>query len=141
MRVSKIRLSNYMGVQELSIRPGKLTVIAGKNGSGKSSVLSAIRNALGGKGHDATLIRNGSKQADVILDLDDGIEVRERITAEDTKRSVQGRDIGKISKPKTYLDKLSDALSLNPIDLLLANDKERLRLVLQAMPLKVSAVA
>ncbi|WP_321786406.1 AAA family ATPase [Burkholderia pyrrocinia] len=49
MRLDSIELRNYRGFERLSVafRPG-LNVIAGVNGSGKTSILKAVREALNG---------------------------------------------------------------------------------------------
>ena len=43
--IQTIRIENYKSVQKLEINPGRITVLIGENGSGKSNILEAI--ALG----------------------------------------------------------------------------------------------
>lgn len=138
MKVSKISIKNILGLESLEIEPGSVTQIFGENGAGKTSVLEAIRCALSG-GSDATLLRNGAEHGEVILILDDGTEIQRKITADDSSVVVKHPTYGKISKPAAYLKKLSDALSLNPVQFLTASKKDRVDQLLQAIPMTVTA--
>ncbi len=138
MRVSKIRIENILGIDEIEIHPGTLTMIEGRNASGKTSVLEAIKAALSG-GHDATLIRQGANAGEVVLVLEDGVEARRRITDSSSTLVVKHPELGKISKAQAYLERLFDQLSVNPIEFLTAPPKARLERLLEAIPLKVSA--
>jgi DNA repair exonuclease SbcCD ATPase subunit len=138
MKVSKITIKNILGLESLDISPGSVTQISGENASGKTSCLEAIRCALGA-GHDATLLRQGAAEGEIILLLDDGTEVKKTITAEESNLTVRHPQFGKISKPATYLKKLADALSLNPIQFLTAAKKDRVDQLLQAIPMQVTA--
>ena len=55
MKVKKVKLRNILGVREFELdADGKINVISGANGSGKSSVLAGLRTMIGG-GNPATL--------------------------------------------------------------------------------------
>jgi len=40
--ISEIQIQNFKSIQDLTLRPGRVTVLIGENGSGKSNVLEAI---------------------------------------------------------------------------------------------------
>jgi hypothetical protein len=139
MKVLKIQIKNVLGLQALEIdKPGPWTEISGGNGTGKTSCLDAIRAALG-QGSDATLLKQGATEGEVVLLLDDGTEIRKRITEDKSETQVVNPEFGKISKPATYLKKLADTLSLNPIQFLTAPPKDRVNLLLQAIPMTITA--
>lgn len=138
MKVAKISIRNILGIEELEINPGFITEVSGANGSGKTSCLEAIRCVLSG-GHDGTLLRKGAKAGEAVLILEDGTEIRKRVTDDRSEVSVTHPQFGKISKPAAYIKKLADALSLNPVRFLTAPRKERTDLLLQAIPMKVTA--
>ncbi|MDR0286715.1 MAG: AAA family ATPase, partial [Clostridiales bacterium] len=48
MILDNLKINAYKGISTFEITPGKLNVLAGKNGAGKSSVLEAIRYAVTG---------------------------------------------------------------------------------------------
>lgn len=135
MQISHIKISNILGIEELEFSPNGFTKIAGRNGTGKTSVLEAIKAAIKG-GHDATLLRNGADRGEVVLVLDDGTEVRKRVTASGSTTDV--KKAGKpVPKPQAAIQALADMLSVNPVEFLVAPQKDRVRVLLESMPLEV----
>jgi predicted ATP-binding protein involved in virulence len=133
LHISKIRISNILGIDQLEFEPGKFTEISGGNGQGKTSVLEAIKAALQG-GHDATLLRKGTSKGEVVLVLDDGTEITKRVTesGSDTKVKQDGKAITRAAE---RIRGLADLLSVNPVEFLTATKKERVNVLLQAMPI------
>lgn len=135
MKVSKIKISNILGVDEFTFEAGKFNAFTGANGSGKTSRLEAIKAALSG-GHDATLLRKGATQGEVVLLLDDGASIRKKVRP--TGSDIEYRDKNGVKQP-TPLSKikaLSDALSVNPIEFLNAKPEKRAQILLESMPMK-----
>lgn len=139
MRVSKLILKNFCQFEAFELEFGKsLTRISGRNSAGKTTLISALKTILEG-GTDASLVRTGEKVAEEILILDDGTKLRKRIPAEgDAKLEGEYSDQTPVPKVKSYLSKLVDAFGANPIKFLAAPKKERLDVLLEAMPIKVS---
>ena len=71
MKVTSISIENVMGVERLAFAPGVLTLVEGRNGAGKTSILEAVRSALRG-GHDPSLLRAGAERGSVRLVVEDG---------------------------------------------------------------------
>lgn len=134
MRVAKIKITNILGIEELEIDPGAITVLEGRNGVGKTSTIEAIRSVVEG-GHDGTLLRNGADVGEVVLVLDDETVIRKRITAGGSTLTVRRPDVGDVRAPQTYLAKLADALSVNPIAFLTADPKGQAEYLLESLPL------
>ena len=134
VRVEKIEIRNILGIETLEIEPGSLTLITGKNEAGKTSVLEAIRSVIEG-GHDATLLRNGEDEGEVVFLFDDGVQARKRVTEARSNLTVKHPEHGAVGKAQTYIDNLTDALSINPVAFLTARPKDRVAHLLEAMPL------
>lgn len=45
--ISELRIQNFKSVHDLTLKPGRVTVLIGENGSGKSNILEAIAFAAG----------------------------------------------------------------------------------------------
>jgi len=135
IQVSKIKISNILGIESLEIEPGKFTAITGRNGSGKTSTLEAIKCALKG-GHDATLLRNGAEVGEVVLVLDDGSKIRKRVTPTESKLTMIDADGERSKSAATDIKRLIDALSVNPIEFLAVPRKQQIAALLEAMPLR-----
>lgn len=135
MKISHVRISNILGIDELEFSPEGFTEITGPNGTGKTSVLEAIKAAVQG-GHDATLLRNGADKGEVVLVLDDETEIRKRVTPNSSPLTVVGQDGKKAARPTEALKALTDMLSVNPVDFLRAPKKDRVRVLLETLPLE-----
>jgi len=135
MQVSEIKIQNILGTKQLEFKAGRFNEITGKNGTGKTSVMAAIQSALSG-GHDATLLRKGEKEGEIVLVLEDGSSIRKRVWAE--KSDIEMRDANglKMPTPATKIKSLIDALSVNPVDFLNAKADKRVSVLLESMPIK-----
>lgn len=133
MQIARVRISNILGIQELEFTPQGFTEVSGPNGAGKTSVLEAIKAALQG-GHDATLLRKGAEKGEVVLVLDDGTQIRKRVTEKSSPLEVH-QEGGKVGRPTEVLKVLTDMLSVNPVDFLRAPKKDRVRVLLETMPI------
>lgn len=137
MQVAKITIDNILGIEHLEITPGTVTVVEGANGVGKTSVIEAVKAALAG-GHDATLLRQGATEGRVVLVLDDQTEIVRTVDAETSAVNVKHPTFGRISSPQTFLKRLADALSVNPVAFLTAPPKKRTEWLLEVLPFEIS---
>lgn len=138
LHISHLKINNILGVDDLEFSPEGFNQISGKNGTGKTSVLEAIKAATG-QGHDATLLRNGEEKGEVVLVLDNGTEIKRRVTPNKSQTDVTDPDGKKVTKPAEFIRGLVDTLSVNPVDFLRAPKKDRVKVLLEAMPIVVDA--
>ena len=133
MKVKHIRISNVLGIEELEVAPGRVTLVQGANGEGKTSVIEALKAVVKG-GHDATLLRQGAEEGEIVLVLDNGMEVTKRITPSKSSLEARHPEFGRISAPQTWFGGLTDQMSVNPVSFLAAPN--RVQMLLEAMPIK-----
>ena len=48
LKVISIQIRDILGCREMAMEPGKVTVISGSNGSGKTSAIEAFKSIIGG---------------------------------------------------------------------------------------------
>ncbi len=137
MNIQKIKISNLLGIEDIEFSPGNFTLIEGKNGTGKTSILESIKHALKG-GHDAKLLRNGTDKGEIVLVLDDGVHLSKTVTANKSNIKLHDAEGNSISKPQGYIDKLIDMISVNPVHFLSADKKNRVNYLLEAIPMKIT---
>ena len=101
--------------------------------SGKTSVIEALKALVKG-GHDATLLRRGAEEGEIVLVLENGMEVTKRITPSKSSLEALHPEFGRISAAQTWLRGLTDRMSVNPVGFLAA--KDRVRTLLEAMPIE-----
>lgn len=139
MKISKVTIRNVLGIDELEFEPGGFTSVEGENGTGKTSVLDALKSAFK-SGHDATLLRVGAEKGEVVVVLDDGMEITKTISADASTTTIK-QDGKRIGRPAEMISSLVDLLSVNPIEFLTARKKDRVTVLLESMPMEVDAVA
>ncbi len=131
---------NFLGIKdELELTElGQLTTIQGPVGVGKSSILQAIAVALGGSRKDTTLLHQGTEEGEVGLQLDDGTVISRPISAEGAgSAKVRDGKLGvQIRSPERYIAELCDRLSFDPVAFLSSKGKERIQLLIEALPVK-----
>lgn len=135
MKVNKLKISNILGLDELEIKPGNIVTISGQNGAGKTSVLEAIKAALQG-GNDATLLRKGAKEGEIVLELDSGMTIKKTVKDKSTT-TVTDSTGQKVKQPQSELDRLRDLLSVNPIKFLTSAPDDRARVLLETLKIEV----
>jgi DNA repair exonuclease SbcCD ATPase subunit len=138
MKIQHLTIRNILGIDQLELSPAGFTRIEGPNGTGKTSVLEAIKSAIQ-SGHDATLLRNGAEKGEVVLVLDDGTSIAKTVTADKSTTDVRGADGKKLPRPAEVIRSLTDMLSVNPVEFLAAPKKDRVKVLLESMPLQIDA--
>lgn len=131
MKLTKLKIKNILGIEDIEFDAGKFTTITGANSSGKSSIFKAIQNVFQG-GHEANLVRNGTDKGEIVLVFDDGVTARKVVTEEKSTLAVSGHKNG-----KTYLDSISDITAINPISFLAGSESERLKILLESMTIEL----
>ena len=132
--ITGLRVDNFAGFHELDLDLGALTVFAGANATGKTSLLEAIEAVLSRGGFTDDMINIDADKGEVRVSMTGGLEVvaaRRRGKSPTVKVSQNGLPV---SKPRALLDELLDPVSLDPLAWL---DGDRTQALLDAMPLQV----
>jgi hypothetical protein len=142
VRITKLKIRNYKGVLSLDRAiPEAGAIFAGMNMGGKTSILDALRAALGGVGIDASSIRLGETAAEILVDLDaaeQAVCVRRTISPKGS--TVTAEVDGVLQKsPVAWLRSLLGTSALDPIELFAEKDKKKRRaIILAALPAKLT---
>lgn len=118
LRIVGLRISNYKRVVAVDMHPdGRSVVVGGRNAQGKSSLLDAIADALGGakRGSKTDLpLRTGSVKGEVRVDLGEYVVTRTWSPSSD-KLVVESPPGSPIKSPQGVLDRLVGDLSFDPL--------------------------
>ena len=138
MKITRIQVRNYRGISALDAEiPESGAVAKGRNGSGKTSLLKAVRAALAAQDVGPDAIRLGADKAEIVIDLG-ALAVRRAITAKGSTLTV--KDGGAtVASPQTALRELLGTSPIDPLDLFLAPPKERRARILGALPVTVTS--
>jgi len=128
-----LTVENVKRVQAVTLEPtaNGLTVIGGRNGQGKTSVLDAIMWALGGdRFKPSSPLRDGADKLKVALTLDNGITVERKGAAGALHVSSQnGNKAG-----QSLLNEFVNAFALNLPKFMQATGTEKAKLLLDTFP-------
>ena len=131
VKINKLELENVKRVRAVALEPtaNGLTVIGGRNGQGKTSVLDAIAWALGGEKYRPTKAeREGSVlPPDIRVELSNGIVVERK--GKNSALKVTDPSGGR--RGQKLLDEFVEQLALNLPKFMEASDKEKANTLLQ----------
>lgn len=136
MYVKKIQIRNILGIETLEVNPGKITTISGKNATGKTSFLEALKGVVGG-GHDGTLLRKDTDEGEIVLIFDNGEILSKKMTADKSNVTFKDADGKTMKLGASYLKQIIDPVGLNPIQILTADPKTRIKMLLNSVPMEM----
>lgn len=138
MNIAYLGVKNILGIEAYEYAPGKINLIEGANGQGKTSLLRAIQGVVAG-GHDGTLLRNGQDKGEIVLIFDNGMTLKKEVRADKSKVTLTDKEGKKVNKAASFIKEIVDNVGLNPIQLLTAPPKERVKLLLGTIPMEIPA--
>lgn len=129
MKTSRIKIKSLFGISEQQIG-AKSVEITGKKGTGKTSVIDAIRYALTNSSDRDWIVKNGENEGEIIVETDSGLTIdRKARTNKADYISVKEND-RKVTKPETFLKTIFTPLQLNPIEFTQMSKAEQNRAIL-----------
>lgn len=129
MKTTKIYIKNLFGITEKQL-DGKSVEITGKNGSGKTSVLDAIRYALTNASDRDYIIKDGAEEGEILIETDTGLSInrKKRTTQADYKLVKENGYT--VQKPESFLHEIFTELQLNPVEFASMKKEEQNRIIL-----------
>lgn len=124
MKVSKIVIKNLFGITEKQL-DGKSVELIGENGTGKTSVIDAIKYALTNKSDRDYIVRNGETEGEIIIETDTGLMIdrKARTLQSDYKSVKQNGNI--VPSPEAFLRDIITPLQLQPMEFMRMGKKEQ----------------
>lgn len=115
MKISKITIKSLFGIKEWS-GDGKNIELVGDNGTGKTSVIDAIRYALTNASDREYIIKNGETEGEIFIETDSGLSIdrKPRQGMTDYKSVKQNGNV--VPSPETFLKTIFTPLQLSPME-------------------------
>ena len=79
MKISRLEINNFIGISEFKMDLGKVNIMTGRVGSGKTSIIEAIRKGFTNQNERVEVVRHGEKEATIFIKTDDGLEIDRRL--------------------------------------------------------------
>lgn len=129
MRTTKIQIKNLFGLSEMEL-DGRDVELTGANGTGKSSVLDAIRYALTNGSERDCIIRRGEKEGQIVIEAGSSMRIaRAKRTEKADYKSVK-QDGREISGAESFLKTIFSPMQLDPVAFVQMDKKAQNRMLL-----------
>jgi len=79
MKISRLEINNFVRISEFKIDLGKINILTGRVGSGKTSIIEAIEKGFSNKSQRVEVIRHGEDDATIFIKTDDGLEIDRKL--------------------------------------------------------------
>lgn len=124
MNLTRVEVSNFKGIDSLAFEPGQVTLLTGRNNSGKTSLLEAVELAVDPSRIEQygerveSLIAAGAESAEIVVEYEDGGDVETRAlelwVPEDVEVATLVADrVGKTSRQQSVIvDRLASTLEI-----------------------------
>ncbi len=130
MKTSLIKIRNAFGVREVQLSD-KSVELTGKKGTGKSSVLEAIRLNITNRSDRDYIVKQGADEAEIIIETDTGLRIDRKRKADMSTSSLNLKENGlNVPRPQTFLDDIITPLQLNPVEFIRKPIDEQNRIIL-----------
>lgn len=135
MKITKLKIRNMFGIRSFDA-DGKDIELTGQKGSGKTSIIDAIKYALTNKSGREYIITQGENEGEVFIETDTGLRVHRKVRTEkaDYKSIRQGDE--KDEKTEGFLREIFTELQLNPVEFAAMDEKEQNRIILDLIEFK-----
>ena len=129
MKTIKIVIKNLFGITALEL-DGRSIEITGTNGSGKTSVLDAIKYALTNNSERDYIVRQGETEGEIIIETDTGLSIdRKKRTTQADYKSIK-EDGKEVTRPESFLSKIFTPMQLDPVAFTQMGKDEQNRIIL-----------
>jgi predicted ATP-dependent endonuclease of OLD family len=122
MKISKITIKQLFGIKEWQW-DGKNIELVGDNGTGKTSVIDAIRYVLTNSSDREFIVKNGETEGEIYIETDNGLSIdrKARTAMTDYKSVKQNGNV--IPSPESFLKTIFTPLQLSPMEFISMDKK------------------
>ncbi len=129
MNITKIKIRNLYGIKEYET-DGSSVELSGKNGTGKTSVIDAIKYALTNKSEREYIVHKGETEGEIIVETDTGLTIdRKARTNRSDYKSIKRNGL-EVGSPEAFLREIFTPLQLNPIEFMSMDKKQQNAIIL-----------
>lgn len=138
MKIKKIQIKNFLGINEFGIDAGKINVFKGAKGTGKSSIIEAIEKTFANKDRRTEVVKHGENEATLFIETDNGIEIDRRIRTEKADYLKIRKGEEGVPSTEKFLRSLIKGDIFRPIDWINMDEKEQAKSILNMLQINWS---
>ena len=134
-KITKILIKNLFGISEFEADSKSIELLGG-NGTGKTSVLDAIRLALTNRSSRDCIVKRGETEGEIIIETDSGLTITRKPRTNKTDYKSIKQDGKEVQSPEAFLSEIFSELQLNPVAFINMDSKEQNRIILDLIEYK-----
>lgn len=136
MHIKRIEIKNWLGIKEMARSLGKINLISGDSGAGKTSIIEALEKAFTNKNRRTEVIRHGEDEAELFVELDDGLQVTRKVRNEKADYLKVHHESKAVSSTEGFLRKLINGDIFRPIEFVQKSAKEQTEIILNMLQIE-----
>lgn len=133
MHIKSLSIKNWLGIGELQKDLGKVNLVQGDSGAGKTSIIEAIEKAFTNKNRRTEVISHGTTEAEILVQLDDGLQIDRKVRSEKTDYLKVKHDSKGVSSTESFLRALINGDIFRPIEFMNKTAKEQTEIILNML--------
>ena len=136
MFIKRLEIRNWIGIKELAFDPGKVNILSGKKGSGKTSTIEALEKAFTNKNNRAEVVRHGEEEATLLIQTDSGLEIERRIRPDRGDYLKIRKPGGAVPQTEAFLRKLINGDIFRPLEFVKKSPEEQAKIILNMLEIE-----
>ncbi|EPY2273189.1 AAA family ATPase [Clostridium sporogenes] len=132
-KIKKLNIKNFLGLEELGLDCSKINLIKGPKGSGKSSIIEAIEKTFTNKNRRTEVVRHGTDESTLLIELDNGLSIDRRIRTEKSDYLKIRKEESVVPSTEKFLRSLINGDIFRPLDWVNMNIKEQTKSILSML--------
>lgn len=137
--IKRLEFKNWIGIKELVFSPGKINKISGDSGSGKTSIIEGFEKGFTNKSRRTEVIRHDEAEAELFVELDDGLQITRKIRSEKGDYLKVKHDSKSVASTESFLKKLISGDIFRPIEFVQKDAKEQAEIILNMLDIAWTA--
>jgi hypothetical protein len=133
MRIKSISIKNFLGISELEHDLGKVNLIKGDSGKGKTSFVESIEKIFTNTNRRTEVVRHGEKEAVLFCELDDGMSVERKVRNETADYLKVKHDSKGVESSERFLRKFINGDIFRPIEFVGRKPEEQAKIILNML--------
>lgn len=128
-KITKIKIKSLFGIKEYEAG-GESVELCGKNGTGKTSVIDAIRYALTNKSDRDYIVRNGETEGEILIETDNGLRINRKSRTQQADYKSIKKNGAEVASPEAFLKDIFTPLQLSPVEFMDMDKKQQNAIIL-----------
>ena len=133
MWIKRLEINNYLGISEFAMDLGKVNLISGHIGAGKSTIVETLDKAFTNKSRRTEVIRHGENEARIYVQTDDELEIERKIRTDKADYLRVRKQGQSVPSTQAFLNKFISGEIFRPLEFVKKDPPEQAKIILNML--------